>query len=180
MNIYKLFTPQLLTITLTGTSGTATVTIDGKDYLATFDTTLDQTATNFVALHAAAILANSGFVVTNPTGAELLFTSIDNRIAVISIANTSLTLAGTPSAAQAAVAGANVTTSGIADGGNVTVMQIESSDGVFEDDIANLGSYEVLKRDVKHEVDIITYATDNTLRLVRSGNDGANPTVLVI
>ena len=179
MNIYKLFTPQLLTITVTGTTGTANVTIDGIDYLATFNTSLAQTAIDFVASHAAAILTDSGFVVTNPTGAELLFTSTDNRISVIAIANATGDLAGTPSAAQAAVAGVNITTSGIAEGGNISIMQMESADGVFEDDFANKGDYEVLQRLVKHEIDLITYATDNSLSLSRTANDGSGVTVLV-
>lgn len=178
MNIYKLFTAQLLTITLTGTTGTATVTIDGKDYLATFNASLAQTAIDFVASHAASVLSDSGFVITNPTGAEILFTGADGRTATIAIANTTGDLDGTPSGASAAVSGVDLTTSGIAVGGNVTIMQIQSSDGNFEDDVANVGNYEILQREVKHETDLITYATDNSLSLSRTGNDGSGITVL--
>ena len=61
-------------ITLTGTSGTANIAIKGVNYLATFNTTLAQTAANFVTTHAAA-LAKVGVTVTNITGAELRFLS---------------------------------------------------------------------------------------------------------
>jgi len=179
MNIYKLFTPQQLNIALTGTSGTANVSIDGTAYLATFDTTLATTAANFVALHAAAILQDSGFVVTNPSAANLLFKGADGRTATIVIANATTNLDGTPSGAVAAVPAVELTTSGIAAGGNVTVMQITASSGSFIDDVALEGSFAVLKREVKHETDLSAYATANTLSLSRTGNDGSAITVLV-
>jgi len=43
------------TLTLTGTSGTADVTIDGIEYVATFDTDLDETSEDFKATHKAAL-----------------------------------------------------------------------------------------------------------------------------
>ncbi len=60
------------TVTLTGTGGTANVNVGGVDYLATFDTSLDVTHANFVALHAAALEAR-GIILTGPT--PLIFTS---------------------------------------------------------------------------------------------------------
>lgn len=42
-------------VTLTGTSGTATITVNGVDYLATFDTDLDETSEDFVASHRVAL-----------------------------------------------------------------------------------------------------------------------------
>ncbi len=45
------------TTTLTGASGTGNITINGVDYLATFNSSLTQTATDFVASHADTILA---------------------------------------------------------------------------------------------------------------------------
>ena len=48
------------TSTITGTSGTANITINGVAYLATFNTSLTQTATDFVATHGPAILARMG------------------------------------------------------------------------------------------------------------------------
>ncbi|MHA2403713.1 MAG: hypothetical protein ACXADH_12030 [Candidatus Kariarchaeaceae archaeon] len=62
-------------ITLTGTSGTANVNVDGVDYLATFNTTLAQTATDFVTTHAAALLA-AGITVTAPGAGVLQFVAV--------------------------------------------------------------------------------------------------------
>lgn len=78
-------------ITLTGTSGTANITIKGVNYLATFNSSLATTATNFVTSHAAA-LAKVGVVVTNITGAELRFTG---PIGTLAIANVTGDLSGT-------------------------------------------------------------------------------------
>jgi len=44
------------TVTVTGTSGTANITVNGVDYLATFATDLTTTAANWVAAHRAALL----------------------------------------------------------------------------------------------------------------------------
>jgi hypothetical protein len=43
-------------LTLTGTSGTANININGVNYLATFNTTLTQTAIDFVTTHQATLL----------------------------------------------------------------------------------------------------------------------------
>lgn len=81
-------------LTLTGTSGTANVVIDGQEYLATFATSLTVTATNFVTTHAADILANSGLTVT--ANAEVLtFTGAAEGFPAISIVNATTNLAGT-------------------------------------------------------------------------------------
>lgn len=64
---------QVQTATMTGGSGTANLLVEGVNYLATFDTSLTLTNTNFVALHAAALLLR-GFVVTASTD-TLIFTS---------------------------------------------------------------------------------------------------------
>lgn len=81
-------------LTLTGTSGTANISINGVNYLATFASSLTVTATNFVNTHRAALAAlnisvtsnaaqlrfkginQSGFAITNVTGdlAGTLFT----------------------------------------------------------------------------------------------------------
>ena len=63
---------QVDTVTLTGTSGTCNVTVGGTAYLATFDTNLNTTHANFVALHAPA-LALRGITLTGTTTA--IFTS---------------------------------------------------------------------------------------------------------
>lgn len=64
-------------VTLTGTSGTANITIAGVDYLATFAADLTTTADNFVTAHAAAILAATGATVTANAG---VLTISDNAV----------------------------------------------------------------------------------------------------
>lgn len=91
------------TITLTGTSGTANVTIDGVDYLATFTTNLTTTGANFVTSHATAINTATGLTVTNNAGV-LSFVGDFDGFPEISIANASGTLAGTESAVNPAEA----------------------------------------------------------------------------
>lgn len=81
-------------ITLTGTSGTATVTIGAETYLATFASSLSTTATNFVSTHAATILSATGVTVTND-GATLIFTHPTTDFPTISIENTTTDLDGT-------------------------------------------------------------------------------------
>lgn len=62
---------QKATYTLTGTSGTANLVISGVNYVATFDTDLTTTATNFAATHLAALLAR-GINVTSSTVTVIL------------------------------------------------------------------------------------------------------------
>lgn len=78
-------------VTLTGTSGTANININGTNYLATFSSTLTVTATNFVATHKAALKALNISVVSN--GTQLRFTGANPS--VFAIANVSGDLAGT-------------------------------------------------------------------------------------
>ena len=80
-------------LTLTGTSGTANVDVDGVNYLATFNTSLTQTADDFVTTHAAA-LAAVGVTVTADTGV-LTFSGLTTVIDAITITNASGDLAGT-------------------------------------------------------------------------------------
>lgn len=81
-------------ITLTGTSGTANITIEGINYLATFATDLTTTADNFRVAHAAAILAAHNMVVTDLAGV-LTFTAPTADWALPTIANVATDLAGT-------------------------------------------------------------------------------------
>lgn len=60
------------TATLTGTSGTANVTINGVAYLATFASDLTTTAANFVTAYAATILARHGRCVVTSSGASFI------------------------------------------------------------------------------------------------------------
>jgi len=87
---------QVDTVTLTGTTGTATITGAGSlSKLATYDTNLGTTGDNFVTAHAAAYLVE-GIVITSP-GDNVVFTAnvagtpFTNPI----ITNTTLTLDGT-------------------------------------------------------------------------------------
>jgi hypothetical protein len=88
-------------ITLTGTSGTATVLNNGLTRTATYATSLTQTATNFVSTNAAAYLV-AGSVLTS-SGAKLIFSASVPGVGftgVTSITNATLTLAGTVAAAD--------------------------------------------------------------------------------
>lgn len=80
-------------LTLTGTSGTANVIVNGVNYLATFTTDLETSAVNFVSSHAAALLA-LGITVTEDTGV-LSFSALTVSFPTISIANVSGNLSGT-------------------------------------------------------------------------------------
>jgi hypothetical protein len=81
-------------LTITGTSGTATVSIDGYDYLMTFDTDLTTTAANFVTAHAVDIAANNEIVVTSAVDV-LTFVGADSQWVLPTIVNTTTDLDGT-------------------------------------------------------------------------------------
>lgn len=97
---------QVDTETLTGTSGTADITLNGKVFLVTFNTSLTQTAADFVTTHAATILAQMNKIVVTSSGADIIFTagiagapqSVSNAI------NVSGNLAGTVAATQVNIA----------------------------------------------------------------------------
>lgn len=72
---------EVETLTITGSSGTANVVVEGKAYLATFNTNLSTTASDFVTTHAAAILANHDIVVTS-SSADLISTSNTAGVAI--------------------------------------------------------------------------------------------------
>lgn len=84
-------------VTLTGTSGTANIAVNGVNYLATFADDLTTTAANFVTAHAAAILAATGAVVTANAGV-LTFTDQAEGFPTITITNATTNLAGTVAA----------------------------------------------------------------------------------
>lgn len=64
---------QVGSITLTGTAGTANITVMGKTYLATFNSSLTQTAADFVTTHATALALRH--VTVTSTTAKIIFTS---------------------------------------------------------------------------------------------------------
>lgn len=85
---------DVATITLTGTSGTASVTVNGVTKVATFATDLTTTASNFVTAFAADYLA-IGITLTSST-VNLIFTVASGTIVVDpAIANASGNLSGT-------------------------------------------------------------------------------------
>lgn len=105
------------TVTLTGTSGTANVQIDGVNYLATFATNLNTTHANFVALHAAA-LALRGLALTGTTTIIVEAMYEGQPVKVITVTNASGDLAG--SAAQTT---ANTAPAALAAGESLTILQ---------------------------------------------------------
>ena len=88
------FTALSTAITLTGTSGTANITVNGVNYLSTFNVSLTTTADDFVTAHAATILSASGWTVTANAGV-LTFTKDTATDTAPSIANATTDLDGT-------------------------------------------------------------------------------------
>lgn len=82
------------TITLTGTSGTANININGTDYLATFASDLTTTAANFVSTHGANITTATGGTVTADAGV-ITYTDATVSFPTITITNATTNLAGT-------------------------------------------------------------------------------------
>jgi hypothetical protein len=73
----------------------------------------------------------------------------------------------------------------IANGGNMSIMQFRNLLGDAQDNLldgaadgATQGILEVLRKEVKHESDLITYGTDNDLTVVRKEMDGTSPSTL--
>lgn len=87
---------QVETVTLTGTSGTATISdAGGLDKVTTFDSDLITTAANFVTSHAAAYFAED--IVVTSSGADIIFTALvaGTEFTSPTIANTTGDLDGT-------------------------------------------------------------------------------------
>ena len=80
-------------VTLTGTSGTANITIDGIDYLTTFNTDVTTTVDNFISTHGSTI-GTQGFTVSNNSGV-LIITKDTEATFATSVTNVSGDLAGT-------------------------------------------------------------------------------------
>lgn len=79
------------TATLTGTSGTCNVVVNGTAYLATFATDLTTTAANWVTAHGATILARYGAVTVSASGAAITVTSGIAGLAVTVTVSAALT-----------------------------------------------------------------------------------------
>jgi len=87
---------------ITGTSGTANITLDGVNYLATFDTDRDTTAVNFVALHAATILTRHGVTITNPADSDVDFAATPKWYDTLTVTNLTGDLGATKATVTAA------------------------------------------------------------------------------
>jgi len=87
-------------ITLSGTSGDATITINGYNYVVTFDTDLPTTAANFVTDNAAAIATNNDMVVTANAGV-LTFVGPDSQFVLPTVATGTADLDGAVGSASA-------------------------------------------------------------------------------
>lgn len=119
--------PQTNTVTLTGTSGTANITVNGVAYLATFNTNLTTTASDFVTSHATA-LSTAGVTVTS-SAAVLTFVSADPSVlfTISDAVNASGDLAGT----EAVAALSDKTLMWIVDGGtNIPFVDITSAGNI--------------------------------------------------
>lgn len=94
------------TVTLTGTSGTGNITVNGVAYLATFGSTLTASAAAFVTSHAATIAARMNGIVVTSSGAGVIFTaSIPGALQTVSAnVNASGDLAGSSVNTTAGVA----------------------------------------------------------------------------
>lgn len=87
-----------ISITLSGTSGTANINVDGTDYLATFSSDLFTTASNWVSTNKAALNAIGIQVFALGSGADgrIRFGSLsDTDLDAITIINATGDLAGT-------------------------------------------------------------------------------------
>ena len=115
------------TATLTGTSGTANVTINGVDYLATFNTNLTTTASDWVTANATALLA-LGFTVTS-SGAIITVSALTTVFPTIAVTNVTLTLGGTLG-----------TQTNTASTGNVFANIASQDRGVFVVRVQNVGT----------------------------------------
>lgn len=85
------------TATLTGTSGTAVITIGGLPYTATFNTNLTTTASDFITANKTAIETATDGTITS-SGATIILVAPSGSYPEFSIANATGTLAGTVAA----------------------------------------------------------------------------------
>ena len=159
---------QVATTTLTGTSGTANITVNGTAYLATFDTNLTTTATNFVTSHASTIAARYHGAAVTSSGADVVFTA---------------NIAGVPITVSNAVnAGGNLA-------GTTAATTANTAVGTLKDDAA-LSCFEtmwesmsnVLRARIKTEGRFITTTSlyDNYTKTIENlnGSDAAHSTLI--
>jgi len=91
---HKFLTSDIATLTLTGASGTATITANGLANVATFATDLETTAQNFVVTNYDVYAAIN--VILTQSGDTIIFTvTAKDKLATVTIANLTTDLAGT-------------------------------------------------------------------------------------
>ena len=114
-------------VTLTGTSGTANITVGGTNYLATFTSNLTTSANNFVTSHASA-LATRGITVTASSGV-LTFVAATETFPTIARTNVSGDLSATIASAS------EISTTGL------PIATVESyAKGYFKVRVTNAGT----------------------------------------
>lgn len=89
-------TASLVTVTLSGTSGTANINIGGVNYLATFDTDLQTTAINFRDDHEATLQALGVSIVASGVS-DILISGNTSVIGTVTVTNITTNLSGTVS-----------------------------------------------------------------------------------
>jgi|TARA_B110000908_G_scaffold167221_1_gene219784 hypothetical protein len=150
--VYAVDTAQTFDIiTVAGTSGTSTVTINGVAYTMTFDTDIATTMANFVTASAAAILSDSGLtmVVADATTLTLASTAIATGTVTSTVANATGDLAGTVVSATVAQ-GAPKLSGGCQTAFTTTVntnVICEQCDPIFEDTYRSEAPVPYLNRD---------------------------------
>ncbi len=82
---------KAVTLAVGATTGNLVITVNGVNYTTANSGTAAATATAFVAAHAAAILAESGAVITNPSTGVVLFTDAAEGFPTITVASSTLT-----------------------------------------------------------------------------------------
>jgi hypothetical protein len=170
MRRYLVTRKKTVTVTLTGTSGTANINIGGTNYLATFNTDLTTTGSDFVTASAATILAAKGVVVTAALGV-LTFKANIGGVSFVTptIINATGNLAGTVAQTKAQT-NYELFSSGldVNGGGNISIFQIKDRDaGVF------IPEAEKIKRLNYHEGELITIAAAENFTLTATANDGS-------
>jgi hypothetical protein len=177
MKTFLLTRKKTYTVTLSGSSGTANINVNGVNYLATFATSLTVTASNFVTAHAAALLA-AGIVVTANTGV-LTFTAnvsgVDFTLSGITNASGNLTGLVANTKAQADF---EIHTDLHNTTGNFTVLQILDKDksAVGTGQISVEG--DTLKKLVYSTTELTAYATSSDATLKRTEMDGTGSVTL--
>jgi len=121
------YVAQIQTATLTGSSGTCNIAVNGVNYLATYNSSITQTDLDFITSHAAALLLR-GIVVTGTT--TLIFTSNVAGQPVNTITVSAAVTADLTGSVAATLA--NTAPSALAAGKSVDILQKMFDDAAYE------------------------------------------------